>query len=105
MTPFDQTSANFAEVDAADAWRRFSALWPFDPVAFRRAAARAEFEKLTDAEREKAIRSAAIFAKTWRKGGRRGAPDARAWIRARGWESARIANTRGIAPTKGVRGP
>lgn len=92
-------------VDAVDAWERFSAAWPFDPVSYRRAAARAEFEKLTDAEREKAIRSAAIFAKAWRKGGRRSAPDARAWIRARGWQSARIANTRGIAAAEGAKSP
>lgn len=90
---------------AAEAWDRFSAAWPFDPVPYRRAAARAEFEKLTEAEREAAIRYARSFAKAWRAGGRRGSPDARVWIRARGWEAAgeRIANTRGIAATKGYR--
>jgi hypothetical protein len=73
-------------VDAAEAWERFSAAWPFDPVPYRRAAARAEFERLTEVEREEAIRCAAILAKSRR--GRMAAPDARAWIRARGWEAA-----------------
>lgn len=77
-----------APADAAKSWARFSAAWPFDPVPYRRAAARAEFEKLTTAEREEAIRSARTFAKAWRAGGRRGSPDARAWIMARRWEDA-----------------
>jgi hypothetical protein len=84
----DVEAARMIATDAEDAWRRFIALWPYDPIAFRRAAAFAEFERLTEAEREEAIRSARIFAKAWRAGGRRGSPDARVWIRARGWEAA-----------------
>lgn len=72
---------------ATEAWDRFSAAWPFDPVPYRRAAARAEFERLTEAEREEAIRCACSFAKAWRVGGRRGSPDARAWIVAKGWKA------------------
>lgn len=70
---------------AAEAWERFSAAWPFDPVPYRRAAARAEFEKLTEAEREEAIRCAGVLAKARRASARMGAPDARRWIRAKGW--------------------
>lgn len=70
------------------AWERFSAAWPFDPVPYRRAAAQAEFEKLTDAEREEAIRCAAILAKSRRSSGRMAAPDARRWIKEKRWKSS-----------------
>jgi len=76
-----------APVDAASAWERFSAAWPFDPVPYRRAAAQAEFERLTEAEREEAIRCAAILAKARRASGRMAAPDARRWIKAKGWQA------------------
>lgn len=76
-----------APVDAAKAWERFSAVWPFDPVPYRRAAAEAAFGELTYAEREAAIRCAPLFAKAWRARGRSGLPDARAWIREKGWEA------------------
>ena len=84
--PSDESEAA-APVDASAAWRRFSAAWPFDPVDYRRAAAEAEFAKLTNAEREEAIRCAPLFAKAWRSSGRSGLPDARSWIRAKGWEA------------------
>lgn len=71
-----------------DAWERFSALWPFDSVPYRRAAAQAEFEKLTDAERGEAIRCAAILAKARRSSGRMAAPDARRWIKEKRWKSS-----------------
>jgi hypothetical protein len=74
--------------DAEDAWRRFIALWPYDPVAFRRAAAFAEFERLTEAEREEAIRCAVILAKSRRSSGRMAAPDARRWIKEKRWRSS-----------------
>jgi hypothetical protein len=76
-----------APVDAAEAWERFSAAWPFDPVPYRRAAARAEFEKLTATEREEAITSAAILAKSRRASGRIAAPDARRWIKEKRWKA------------------
>jgi len=75
-----------APVDAAEAWERFSAAWPFDPVPYRRAAARAEFEKLTEAEREEAITCAGVLAKARSASGRMSAPDARRWIKAKGWK-------------------
>lgn len=74
-------------VKAAVAWERFSAAWPFDPVPYRRAAARAEFEKLTDSEREEAIGCAANLAKARRSSGRMAAPDARRWIKEKRWKS------------------
>jgi hypothetical protein len=74
--------------DAGHAWDRFSAAWPFDPVPYRRAAARAEFERLTEAEREEAIRCAAILAKSRRSSGRMAAPDARRWLREKRWKSS-----------------
>ncbi len=76
-----------APVDAAEAWERFSAAWPFEPVPYRRAAAEAAFAKLTREEREEAIRCAPTFAKAWRARRRSGLPDARSWIRAKGWEA------------------
>ncbi len=76
-----------APVDAAEAWARFSAAWPFDAVPYRRAAAEAAFAKLTREEREEAIRCAPTFAKAWRARRRSGLPDARSWIRAKGWEA------------------
>jgi hypothetical protein len=69
------------------AWERFSAAWPFDPVPYRRAAAQAEFEKLSEAEREEAIKGAAILAKSRRSSGRMAAPDARRWIKEKRWKS------------------
>lgn len=78
--------------DAEGAWRRFIALWPYDPIAFRRAAAFAEFERLTEAEREEAIRCAQRFMKARRAGGRSGRPDARRWIKAKGWEAFKRAS-------------
>lgn len=72
--------------DAAEAWERFSTAWPFDVVDYRRAAAEAEFAKLTDAERNEAIRCAPLFAKAWRASGRGGLPSARSWIREKGWD-------------------
>ena len=72
---------------AAEAWERFSAAWPFDPVPYRRAAAEAAFAELTREEREAAIRCARTFVKAWRAGGRSGLPDARNWIRERGWKA------------------
>lgn len=80
-----------ASVDAAEAWERFSAAWPFDPVPYRRAAAQAEFEKLTTAEREAAIRCAPRFVKAWRRA-RSAPPDARRWIKAKGWEAFKSAS-------------
>ncbi|PPD05783.1 MAG: hypothetical protein CTY36_06015 [Methylocystis sp.] len=74
--------------DAAKAWERFSAAWPFDPVPYRRAAARAEFEKLTEAEREEAIRCAGVLAKARRATGRMAAPDARRWLKEKRWKSS-----------------
>jgi hypothetical protein len=76
-----------APVGAARAWEHFSAAWPFDPVPYRRAAARAEFERLTEAEREEAIRCAAILAKSRRSSGRMAAPDARRWLKEKRWKS------------------
>ncbi|MBM3655099.1 MAG: Rrf2 family transcriptional regulator [Alphaproteobacteria bacterium] len=84
--PCDESEAS-APVDTAEAWRRFSAGWPFEPIDYRRAAAEAEFAKLKDPEREAAIRAAPIFAKAWRSSGRSGMPDARSWLKARGWEA------------------
>jgi hypothetical protein len=75
------------ELDAEDAWRRFSAIWPYDAVPYRRAAAETAFAELTYAEREQAIRCACLFVKAWRAGARKGSPDARAWIVARGWQA------------------
>jgi hypothetical protein len=77
-----------APADAAKSWARFSAAWPFDPVPYRRAAARAEFERLTEAEREEAIRCAAILAKSRRSSGRMAAPDARRWLKEKRWKSS-----------------
>lgn len=74
-------------VDAAEAWRRFSSVWPYDPVPYRRAAAEAAFAELTREEREDAIRCAPRFVKAWRARGRGGLPDARAWIREKGWDA------------------
>lgn len=74
-------------MNARDAWRRFSAVWPFDPVPYRRAAAEAAFAALTETEREEAIRCAQRFMKARRAGGRSGRPDARRWIKAKGWET------------------
>lgn len=85
-----------APVDVAEAWERFSAAWPFDTVPYRRAAAEAAFAELTYAEREDAIRCAPRFAKAWRARGRSGLPDARAWIREKGWEA--FAPTPSAAP-------
>lgn len=90
-----------APVDAAEAWERFSAAWPFDPVPYRRAAARAEFEKLTEAEREEAIRCAAILAKSRRASGRMEAPDARRWIKAKGWKISPRSSGAGLNVRKG----
>jgi len=73
--------------DTEDAWRRFIALWPYDPIAFRRAAAFAEFERLTEAEREEAIKGAAILARSRRSSGRMAAPDARRWLKEKRWKS------------------
>jgi hypothetical protein len=70
------------------AWERFSAAWPFDPVPYRRAAAQAEFERLTEAEREDAIRCAVILAKSRRSSGRIAAPDVRRWIKEKRWKSS-----------------
>jgi hypothetical protein len=75
---------------AAEAWERFSAAWPFDPVPYRRAAAEAAFAELTREEREAAIRCARTFVKAWRTGGRSGLPDARNWIRERGWKACAL---------------
>jgi hypothetical protein len=77
-----------APVDAAEAWERFSAAWPFDPVPYRRTAARAEFAKLTETEREEAIRCVAILTKARRATGRMAAPDARRWLKEKRWKSS-----------------
>jgi len=76
-----------APVDAAEAWERFSAAWPYDPIPYRRAAAQAEFERLTEAEREEAIMCAAILAKARRASGRMAATDARRWIKEKRWKA------------------
>lgn len=83
----DPYPANLPEVDAADAWEKFSAVWPFDPIDFRRTAAKAEFLQLTDAEREAAIRCAPSFIKAWRSACRGPLPAARKWLHEKGWES------------------
>lgn len=88
-------------VDVAEAWERFSAAWPYDPVPYRRAAAQAAFAELTRKEREAAIRCARTFVKAWRAGGRGGAPDARNWIRERGWRLQRPYRLRN--PARGSR--
>lgn len=79
-------------MNARDAWRRFSAVWPFDPVPYRRAAAEAAFAALTETEREEAIRCAQRFMKARRAGGSSGWPDARRWIKAKGWEAFKRAS-------------
>ncbi|MBM3579113.1 MAG: hypothetical protein FJX40_16120 [Alphaproteobacteria bacterium] len=80
-------------IDMADdgdgAWTTFSAAWPYDAVDYRRAAAKAEFERLSDRDRELAIRCAPLFIKAWRSAGRGALPSARKWLRERGWESVR----------------
>ncbi len=80
-----------ARTDADSGLAQFSATWPFEPVDFRRAAAKAEFMQLTAAEREAAIRCAPSFIKAWRSACRGPLPSARKWLRERGWESVRAA--------------
>lgn len=89
MMPSEAQEINHATVDAADAWEKFAAAWPFDPVDFRRAAAKAEFAKLTDSERESAIVRAPSFIKAWRHACRGPLPSARKWLREKGWESVK----------------
>lgn len=91
--------------DAADAWAAFSAAWPFDTIDFRRAAAKAELMQMTDAERALAIACAPSFIKAWRHACRGPLPQARNWLRDRGWESVRQTPARSATAAQAARQP